>query len=133
MYGANRIVRWLSKYEGVMPFRLNESEHPHINYRNIPIRGLYELTRLVAQLKRELRNVSCPVCIVQSDQDTVVDPVSATIVYDLVQSKDKKVHLTESTRHGIVNEDIGGTQALLLDFVESMADQEAKKAGAGGG
>jgi esterase/lipase/1-acyl-sn-glycerol-3-phosphate acyltransferase len=121
MHGANRIVRWLSKYEGLMPFRPNESEHPHINYRNMPIRGLYELTLLVAQMKAELERVSCPVCIVQSTGDRVVDPSSATIAYDLVQSQYKEIHWVESERHGILNEDIGGTHALLLDFVERVA------------
>jgi len=121
MHGANKIVRWLSKYEGFMPFRPNESEHPHINYRNMPIRSLYELTRLVAQLKEEIAQVTCPVCLVQSAEDRVVDPSSATIAYDLLQTEDKEIHWIESERHGIVNEDIGGTHALLVDFVERVA------------
>lgn len=120
MHGANRIVRWLSKYEGVMPFRANESEHPHINYRNMPIRGLYELTLLVAQLKNELGEISCPVCVVQSVEDHVVDPSSATITYDLLRSGDKEIHWIESERHGIVNEDVGGTHDLLVDFVQRV-------------
>jgi esterase/lipase/1-acyl-sn-glycerol-3-phosphate acyltransferase len=118
MYGANKIVRWLSKYEGLMPFRPNESEHPHINYRNIPIRSLYELTRVVARLKSELSQVSSPVCIVQSAGDKVVDPVSATLAYETVSSDNKEIHIVESERHGILNEDIGGTQRVVLAFVE---------------
>jgi len=121
MHGANRIVRWLSKYEGLMPFRPNESEHPHINYRNMPIRSLYELTRLVARLETEIKHVSCPVCLVQATDDRVVDPASATLAYDLVQVKEKEIHWIESTRHGILSEDIGGTHALLLDFVARVA------------
>ena len=121
MHGANRIVRWLSKYEGVMPFRANESEHPHINYRNMPIRGLYELTRLVGQLQEELAKVAMPTCIVQATGDKVVDPESATIAYDLLATSDKELHWIESTRHGILNEDIGGTQALLMEFVARAA------------
>jgi esterase/lipase len=121
MHGANRVVRWLSKYEGLIPFRQNESEHPHINYRNMPIRSLYELTRLVAYLKDQLEHVSCPTCIIQSATDRVVDPVSATIAFDLVGSPDKEIHWIESERHGILNEDIGGTHSLLLDFIERAA------------
>lgn len=126
MHGANRVVRWLSKYEGLIPFRQNESEHPHINYRNMPIRSLYELTRLVAHLKDQLKQVSCPVCIIQSTADRVVDPVSATIAYDLVGSQDKEIHWVESERHGILNEDIGGTHALLLDFIKRAATQSVQ-------
>ena len=127
MHGANRVVRWVSKYEGLMPFRLNESEHPHINYRNMPIRSLYELTRLVAHLKEELGAVTCPVCIVQSAEDRVVDPHSATIAYDLLQTQDKEIHWIESERHGILNEDIGGTHTVLLDFVERVAARHVRR------
>ncbi len=121
MHGANRIVRWVSKYEGLMPFRLNESEHPHINYRNMPVRGLYELTRLISKLKTDLKDVTCPVCIVQGTEDRVVDPVSAKIAYERVGTNDKVIHWIESKRHGILNEDIGGIHALLLDFIGRRA------------
>ena len=127
MHGANRIVRWLSKYEGLMPFRPNESEYPHINYRNMPIRSLYELTRMVAHLKEELGAVTCPVCIIQSTEDRVVDPSSATIAYDLLQAEDKEIHWIESKRHGILYEDIGGTQAVLLDFVERIVSRHVRQ------
>lgn len=121
MHGANRIVRWVSKYEGLIPFRPNESEHPHINYRNMPVRGLYELTRLVSNLKTDLKDVTCPVCIVQGTEDRVVDPVSAKIAYEGVGTNDKVLQWIESRRHGILNEDIGGIHALLLDFIGKRA------------
>ena len=123
MHGANRVVRWVSKYEGLIPFRPNESEHPHINYRNMPIRGLYELTRLVAQLKADLEYITCPVCIVQGAQDRVVDPASATIAYERAGTADKELHWVESERHGILNEDIGGTHELLLNFIAKTANR----------
>ena len=126
MHGANRVVRWLSKYEGLIPFRPNESEHPHINYRNMPLRGLYELTRMVAQLNEDLEYVTCPVCIVQGTKDRVVDPTSATIAYERLGTANKELHWVESERHGILNEDIGGTQGLLLDFVIKTANQNKK-------
>ena len=125
MHGANRVVRWLSKYEGLIPFRPNESEHPHINYRNMPIRGLYELTRLVAQLKADLEYVSCPVCIVQGTNDRVVDPASATMAYDRLGTSKKEIRWVESERHGILHEDIGGTHALLLEFIDQHAGRSA--------
>ncbi len=129
MHGANRVVRWLSKYEGLIPFRPNESEHPHINYRNMPIRGLYELTRLVAQLKEDLEYVTCPVSIVQGAEDQVVDPVSATIAYERIGTKDKELHWVSSERHGILNENIGGTHGLLLDFIAKTAKRVNPKQG----
>lgn len=117
MHGANRIVKWISTYEGVLPFRANQSEHPHINYLHIPIRGLYELTQLNAALRDRLPQVRCPVLLIQSLQDKVVDPASADQIYQLLGTLNKQLHWVESTRHGILNEDIGDTQSRILDFL----------------
>lgn len=120
MHGANRIVRWLSTYEGVMPFRPNESEHPLINYRNMPLRGLYELTRLASHLNSVLADVERPVCVIQADNDRVVDPKSGTIAYEKMKSPVKELHWIESNRHGILNEDIGDTRTHVIDFLERL-------------
>ncbi|MEM7542578.1 MAG: alpha/beta hydrolase, partial [Pseudomonadota bacterium] len=113
---------WVSSYEGVMPFRVNESEHPHINYRNMPIRGLYELTRLASHSRGVLKDVICPVTIVQSSDDQIVDPQSARIIEKKLGSQEVNVQWVDSDRHGILNEDVAGTQSLVIDSLQTMAD-----------
>lgn len=120
MHGANRVVRWLSSYEGVMPFRPNESEHPSINYRHMPLRGLYELKRLAGHLNSILPEIEPPVCVIQALSDRVVDPKSATIVHKKVSSTVKELHWVESERHGILNEDIGETRKRVIEFLERL-------------
>lgn len=126
--GANKLVRLVSASEGVMLFRPNDSEHPHINYRNIPVRSLHELTRMVSVLKQDLPKIACPLTVLQGTEDKVVDPVSAKIVIDLVASQHKTVHMIPSDRHGILHEDIGDTQAKVMAFVESLAPAEVQDA-----
>ena len=46
---------------------------------HMPLRGLYELTRVVAHLKDALRDVHCPVCLVQGRGDRVVDPEKSVL------------------------------------------------------
>ena len=121
MHGANRIMSWLSNDEDVMPFRPNESEHPQINYRNIPLRGLYELTRVVNHLEEVLPSIHCPVSLIQADGDQVVDPESARIVQRKLATPAKEVHWIPSARHGILNEDTGATHALILDFLARVS------------
>ena len=117
MHGANRIVRWLSSYEGLMPFRPNESEHPNINYRNMPLRSLYELTRLASHLHTHSSRITRPICVIQATADRVVDPKSADIVFESVATEHKELHWIDSNRHGILNEDIGETQQVVIDFL----------------
>lgn len=121
VYGANKIVRWLSTYEGVMPFRPNQSEHPLINYRNMPIRGLYELMRLANHLVSASESINSPVCIIQAERDRVVDPHSATIIFEKIKSPIKELHWIDSDRHGILNENIGNTRTLIKTFLERIA------------
>jgi len=129
VHGANRLVRSLSSLEGVMPFRPNASEHPHINYRNIPVRGLYELRRMVDALGRRLGDVRAPALVMQADADPVVEPRSARIIHRRLGSSDKRLHMVAAARHGILHEDLGGTVALVTDFVESLDDRRKRAAG----
>ena len=77
VHGINRLTEWASPLEGIMPFRVHESEHPHINYRHVPIRGLFELRCVADELVQRLPDVVCPVAVIQGDEDHVVDPGSA--------------------------------------------------------
>lgn len=120
VYGANKVVRWVSSYEGVLPFRRNESEHPHINYRNVPIRGLHEFRRVTERLKDCLPDVKCPVLIVQSTHDHIVNPDSAKQIQTTLGSETKRVAMIPSERHGILNEDLGNTHAEILNFLGEL-------------
>ncbi len=102
-----------------MPFQSNESEHPHINYRNMPVRGLYELRRMVEELDRRLPDVQCPVTLVQGTEDQVVDPKSAEMIRGKLGSKEILLHMVPSRRHGILNEDVGDTHETVCSFLAS--------------
>jgi esterase/lipase len=120
VHSMNKMVKWVSNLEGLMPFRVNESEHPAINYRNIPIRGLYELRLIVDELKRRLPDVVCPVRLIQASGDNIVDPKSVDTIHKSIGSEDKSVHMVDADRHGIVTENLGGTHDAIIDFFGSL-------------
>lgn len=117
VHAANQLARWVSSWEGLRPFHQRESEHPHINYRNIPTRGLYELRRMADDVEERLPDVQCPVLILQGDEDQVVDPRAAQLIHQKLGSADKRLVMVPSKRHGILCENIGGTQETILSFM----------------
>lgn len=121
VHRANRFVSWVSSYEGVMPFRTNDSEHPSINYKSMPLRGLFELGLMVDELEARLADVCAPVLLFQGTGDHVVNARSVKIIYNKIGSERKEAVMIPTERHGILNEDIGGVQAQIIAFVEKLA------------
>lgn len=121
VHGANQLVRWVTSSEGIMPFRPRDSEHPHINYRNVPIRGLYEIERVVDELEERLPDIQCPVTLIQGTDDPVVEPKSAELVHKKLGMSQKNLIMVSSTRHGILYEDIGDTQQMIISFLSSLS------------
>ncbi len=121
VHGANRLVRWVSSLEDMLPFRSRDSEHPDINYRNVPIRGLYELRRMVDELEDRLPNVQCPVTLIQGTDDPIVEPNSAELIYRKLGTSRKKLVMVPATRHGILYENIGETQETIISFLASLS------------
>ncbi|MBI3452098.1 MAG: alpha/beta fold hydrolase [Rhodospirillales bacterium] len=120
LHGMNKLASWIPSLEGIMPFRPNRSEHPHINYYNIPIRSLYELGRVVEEMGHRLHEISSPVLLLQGAGDKVVNPQSAEIIRGKLGAITKTLHMVPSDRHGILNEDVGETQQRIVDFLATL-------------
>jgi esterase/lipase len=121
VHSANQIVRRLSDRDGVMLFRHNQSEHPDINYFNIPVSALNELRQMIQQLDAYLPRVSVPTLLLQGNDDHVVDASSAALIADrLTAALWTRVAMIDSHRHGILNEDIGDSRAAVIRFLNSL-------------
>ncbi len=120
VHGINKLAALLPSFEGVMPFRENESEHPHINYHSIPIHGLYHLRLLTAELEKHLPKIDVPTLILQGDNDPVVDPSSARTIFDILSTTRKELHWVSSRHHGILYDDVGETRAITTDFIVGL-------------
>jgi len=121
MHGLNKLSEWVYVQEGLRPFHARDPEHPDIDYRNMPVRGLVELRKAADELDRRLPLVVCPVAIIQGTDDQIVDPASAKLIHDRIGSAEKSLHMIPSQRHGILHEDIAGTQALVVFVLAAMA------------
>lgn len=127
LHGANTITKWLPSFEGVMPFRENNSEHPQINYRNMPMRGLFELRRVVDELEDKLGDIECPVSLYQGTQDPVVDPKSADQIFAKLNTNEKWLHQIPSKRHGILSENTDDVQEKIIEYLVSEMGGESDR------
>lgn len=117
VHQAQRLTAWMPD-GGFKGFMLNQSEHPQINYRHVPIRALQELRELVSETKARLPDVKCPVLILQGDGDPVVDPDSAQIIFNQLGTHRKTLTLITARRHNIVFDDPGGVHNLIRFFID---------------
>jgi esterase/lipase len=122
LHTANRLVSWVPAYEGILPFRYNsETENPHINYRSMPVHGLFELQVMLDELGDRLKDVHCPALVLQGDQDGVVDPESAATIMQKLGSEEKHLEMIPSDRHGILYGDIENTRKQIINYLTHLS------------
>ncbi len=81
-------------------------------YEKTPVKSLAEIVKLMEQVKKSLYKVTCPALIFVSDEDHVVPPNNARIIYDGILSRTKElVHLKESYHVATLDND----QQLIID------------------
>jgi len=127
VHGLNKLASWLPSFEGIMPFRENESEHPDINYRHIPTHGLYQMRTLTNDVQDHLPQIEAPTLVIQGNEDPVVEPESGRIIYNELAIADKELHWIPSDRHGILNEDVGKTRTLVRSFIQRISQNIEKQ------
>ena len=128
LHGTNKLVKWVSTFEGVKHFIENIPEHPDINYRNTPVRSLYELRRLIQTLDDVLPQVKIPGLIIHADQDPVVAVESAATIMEELGSENKQLKIINADHHGILKDNSGDSWAIInhfLDQLETHSEPEA--------
>jgi len=124
LHGTNKLVGWVSTFEGVKPFIENTPEHPDINYRNTSVRALYELRLLITHVEEDiLPSIKLPSLVLYADQDPVVDANCAENVFKKLGSKVKQLHKINANRHGILMENLGNTWEVIDDFIVKLLEE----------
>ena len=77
-------------------------ENPDINYSKHYLSSIGELKELMEETENILEKIKTPTLIIQADQDPTVDPKSAEIIFNKIQSKTKKRFTVHSKYHVII-------------------------------
>lgn len=120
MNAINSFVRIFPRVDGLMNYKRSNTRHVVTNYRNMPVRALSELGRMLKVTRRKLADVTVPVLVIQSDADDVVDPESAKDIMDGIGSSDKTLIMLEAASHDLLRNNIENTWELIDDFLEKQ-------------
>jgi len=121
LYGANKLMGWVPSAQEMLSFRLNESEHPDINYLRNPVSGVRQLEKFMESVESKLENINVPVLIVQSRNDPVVDFKGTEKVFKSIGSEKKEYFLFDYDRHGILmGDDVKRIYSAIRNFLESV-------------
>lgn len=123
IHSSNKFVEGISAFKGVKSFIENDPEHPKINYRNIPIKSLYELKKLTQDMENVLPDIDIPTQVIFADKDPVVDYSSAEVIFNKLGSSHKQCKTINADRHGILMENTNDTWAVIDDFLNDINSQ----------
>jgi esterase/lipase len=104
-----------------MEFVSNDPENPTINYLRNPVRGVYELEKLMKVVKSRLIGVKEPALVIQGSDDPVVNPVSGLEIFSNLGSEHKKLVQINADHHGILRgKESDQVKAKVLEFVKEV-------------
>jgi esterase/lipase len=115
--GGNKLLSWVPNFEGIKPFVDNPSEHPNINYHNVPVKSLLELRRLIARVEEAAGRISVPVLLLHADKDPVVSVKSSSILLEELGSGNKRLRIIPAAHHGVLMDNTAGTWQIIDEFL----------------
>jgi esterase/lipase len=118
LHGVNRFTQWVATKDAIKAFVNHDSEHPDINYRHIPVSALYELRQLIDEVVKNLGKVHCPVVLIQSNNDPVVEPSSTLRLYEQLITTDATLIKIVSDKHGILHQNTHQIWDRIVAFLQ---------------
>lgn len=102
-------------------FLPNQAEYPEINYDKHYIKSINQLNGLMKKTSKYLKHITLPTLIIQSSGDPVVNPKSAQVIYDKIQSEKKELMMLDFHNHVIVR---GKRSRVLFDKIIEFIEQD---------
>lgn len=116
--GVIKYAKEYKKYEGKTEQQISE-EVEAIRQKGMP--SLPELRQFVQNVRNELDLVYAPILVIQSRNDEIIDPKSAHIIYENVESLNKKLIWFEESGHVItLDKEKNQLHEVIFEFLESL-------------
>jgi len=122
-----KLLRWFqpSVPKGPPDWHNEEAAIDHIDYPSYPTVAIAQLDLLLAQMRATLPQVTAPVLLMHSRQDTSVDPQNMSSIYNNLGSQDKEMLWIENSGHVITREpERQRVFQAALDFVQRINENQ---------
>ena len=113
---AKGIMEWIDN---------SQTEQPLVNYHKHPLASVSQLEKVMSKVEKNLSKVTAPILVIQGDNDPVVNPKSAQLIYNKVNSPLKKLVLLPRDNHIIVTNE--GKEEIFENVYRFMGDVLKKK------
>ncbi len=101
LHAFNEMINYLH-LKGIKEWVENHSENPAINYPRHPLASIAMMERVMTRTEKAVENITDPILIIQGEQDPVVNPLSAELIYKSVDTSCKKLLLLPRKNHTII-------------------------------
>ncbi|MCE3254611.1 MAG: acyltransferase [Rickettsiaceae bacterium] len=113
--------------KGHLRYVENHSENPDINYSQNYINGVEQLELLMKNCESGLDKINCPVLIIQSHNDPVVDSKSSKILLQEIPPELRSFQEIDSQKHIIVRGEEGQKLSdQIKSFISNICQQKAE-------
>ncbi|MBL4901376.1 MAG: alpha/beta fold hydrolase [Desulfocapsa sp.] len=101
LHAFNEMIGYLHA-KGIKEWIDNDTENPAINYTKHPLASIAQMEKVMTQVDKTLEKITDPILVLQGDNDPVVNPKSAQLIYHRVNASIKKLVLVPRKNHIIV-------------------------------
>lgn len=116
--GVLKYAREFKKYEGKTQEQI---EHEMDRFADKPMGTLKALQELITDVREHVDHIYAPTFVVQGRHDDVINPKSADIIYEAIESPVKQIKWYEESGHVItLDKERNQLHEDVLEFLESL-------------
>ncbi len=125
LQGVLQFARDYKKREGKTPAQIEKEME---EFAAVPIKTLKEIWDLVAEVRENIDMIYAPTFVVQARHDTMIEPDSANIIYNEVESPVKELKWYEESGHVItLDKERDQLHEDVYQFLEKLDWQDADR------
>jgi len=123
LYAFNEMISHLHA-KGIKEWVDNDTENPAVNYTKHPLASIAQMEKIMKRVDKSLEKITEPILVLQGDKDPVVNPKSAHLIYDRVNSSMRKLVMVPRENHIIVT---GEGEEEIFESVHRFIGDVLKK------